>query len=507
MAECSNGNLERDIVKCGICLSAFTKPVLLSCFHIFCTPCVTKLTEGKDTLICPLCRAVQVLPNNGVDGLTLYPFTQDAGPPDTNVMVLCQMCDNDIIAVSNCIDCNSKMCLQCSAYHLKHKIFKTHKTEKIEIECTEIEATETKMSEDDTCKSHKEELTLLCESCNRAICNECIKQNHRYHKLEPITFPAKKRRDFLQSAISALKSKITAINQKKEISKFEENIYYKLCRQGKEEIRTHSKRSKDTVCQIIDILTDINLQEIDKMQKQDIKSINNHQDELETITLSLQCLLRSSEDIVNLSRDGKLFNDYAFLYQTLLSAVTQDNEFVLFAPQFCSGHPIEHKYVEKCFGIVSRGKRPSIASESKTHIHSLPFICKVTKFTKVTSLNTPGTKRLFGICENKALIHVAQRKKTHVNLYSAKDSDPILGYNVEMKDGQHILRATQTELWVKLGPLISVMKITEGTCTRTEEIVQMHEFVNVACSVLDDNRIIAYSVNNKCFYEVKTDGV
>lgn len=510
MAECSNISRERDIVKCGICLSTFTKPILLDCFHIFCTPCVTKLAEGKETLICPLCRAVHVLPDKGVDGLTLYPFTQDAILPDTNVMVLCQMCDNDKAAVSNCIDCNSKMCFECSAYHLKHKIFKTHKTEKIEIECTEIESTETKMPEDDTCKLHKEELTLFCESCNRAICNSCMKQNHRFHKLEPITFPAKKRRDFLQSAISALKSKITAINQKKEITKLEENIYYKLCRQGKEEIRKHSEKSKDTVCQIIDILTDLNVQKIDKMQKQDIKSITNYQDELETMTLSLQCLLRSSEDICNLSCDGKMFNDYAFLYQTLLSSIRQDNEFVLFAPQFWSGHPIEHKYIEKCFGMVDRGKRPSIASESKTHIYTLPFICEVTNFTRENSFSITGTfacTGLFGICENKALflIHVAQREKIDVCLYS-KDSGLISGYHVEMTDSQDILGATQKELWVKFGPLISVKKIDEGTCTRTEEIVRLPELEGVKCSLLNENRIVAYSVTNKCFYEVKTDG-
>ncbi|CAC5380414.1 TRIM2_3 [Mytilus coruscus] len=181
MAECPTSNKESFIVKCGICLSAFTKPVLLNCFHIFCTPCITKLAEGKETLICPLCRAVQVLPKHGVEGLILYPYVEEGTLPDTNVMIICQMCDNDKVAVSNCIDCNSKMCLECSAYHLKHKLFKTHKTEKIEFECTEIKSQAAKQMENDACETHNEELSLYCEPCNRAICKECVTQSHKFH--------------------------------------------------------------------------------------------------------------------------------------------------------------------------------------------------------------------------------------------------------------------------------------------------------------------------------------
>lgn len=83
---------------------------------------------------------------------------------------------------------------------------------------------------------HKEELSHLGESCDRAICDECISQNHRLNKIKSITFSAQNRRDFLQSAISAMKSKIIATNQEKEISKYAENNYYKLYKQGKENI-------------------------------------------------------------------------------------------------------------------------------------------------------------------------------------------------------------------------------------------------------------------------------
>ncbi|CAC5380412.1 unnamed protein product [Mytilus coruscus] len=198
------------------------------------------------------------------------------------------------------------MCVECSSYHLKHNIFKTHKTEKIEIECTDIIPSETKMLKPDTCEIHNIEFSLFCESCNRAICKECITQNHKFYKCEPMTFQTQRRRDLLRSAISAFKSKIVGIDQEREILKFTENNHYKLCRQWKEEIRTHTKRSKETVCKIMDLLADVNLTKIDEMQKQDIKSFNNFQDELETRKLSLQCLLRTTEDIVKRSCGGEL---------------------------------------------------------------------------------------------------------------------------------------------------------------------------------------------------------
>ncbi|CAG2184864.1 unnamed protein product [Mytilus edulis] len=317
MAECPAGNKDSDIVKCGICLSAFTKPVLLNCFHIFCTPCVTKLVDGKGYFgLSVMWGSVQVLPEKGVDGLTLYPYVEEETRPDTNVIVLCQMCDNDKAAVSNCIDCNSKMCVECSAYHLKHKLFKTHKTENIEIECTKMQSPAAKNIENFTCETHRQELSLYCEPCNRAICKKCINQSHKLHRSEPIIFQAQRRRDLFAIGYWCNKIKDNWNRpREREMSNIAENNHYKLCRQWKEEVRTQAIRSKETVCKIIDVLADENLQKLEEMQKQDIKSINNFQDELETKKLSLHCLLRSTADIVNRSCDGKLLNDYTFLYQ------------------------------------------------------------------------------------------------------------------------------------------------------------------------------------------------
>ncbi|CAG2246097.1 unnamed protein product [Mytilus edulis] len=287
-------------------------------------------------------------------------------------------------------------------------------------------------------------------------------------------FQIHRRRDHLRSAISALKSKIVGIEQEREMSKFTENNHYKMCRQWKEEIKTHTKRSKETVCKIIDLLADENLAKIDEMQKHDIKSFNNFQDELQTKKLSLQCLLRSTDDIVNRSCGGELLNDYAFLYQTLSNAVKEDNQIKVFAPQFCFGNQLDHKYIENCFGFVKRGEHPNVIGAAESHIYSLPIIYDVTELKKIHSYNITNMLGLFGVCEDTAWItheiHACLRVR-YIQLRSANGSS--LGCQIPSDDDAQIVQATQNEILVKSGDHIK--KITVGTTTRTVEIVGMSE--------------------------------
>ncbi|VDI60493.1 Hypothetical predicted protein [Mytilus galloprovincialis] len=377
------------------------------------------------------------------------------------------------------------------------KKFKTHVTEKIE--STTTETSEKSILGEDVCDLHNREITLFCESCNRAICDECETQNHKSHKYCRITFQAQKRRDFLRLGIGALKSRITEIDGTIEMSKYEENSYYKYCRQGKEEIKAHAKRSKEIVCNIIDVLASLNLQKIDEIQKKDIKSITNFQDELETKKLSLQCILRSTDDVVNLSRDGMLFNKYTFLYQTLRNEVLHSCKSPeVFAPQFCSGNPIEHTYVEKCFGMVQRRTSPSKSSTSEFHIYSLPLIIDAPEMRKINSFTVTTPRSLIGFYDNQTWIQLPNT----INLYSSDGK--VIQNQGTISDDQQILLATVNELWVKSKELIKKIKI--GTSEEAEEIMRFPEFESSTCCILKNKCVIAYSVKNKCFYEVQLDG-
>ncbi|VDI60491.1 tripartite motif-containing protein 37 [Mytilus galloprovincialis] len=409
----------------------------------------------------------------------------------------CQMCDDGKDIVSKCVDCDSTMCFECSTYHSKHKIFKTHVTEKIE--STTTETSEKSILDEEVCDLHKREITLFCESCNGAICDECATQNHKSHKFCRITFQAQKRRDFLRLGIGALKSKITEIDGTIEMSKDDENSYNKFCTEGKEEIQVHAKRSKEIVCDIIDVLAKLNIQRIDEIQKKDIKSITNFQDELVTKKLSLQYILKSTEDAVNLSRDGKLFNKYTFLYQTLRNNVLHSCDSPeVFAPQFCSGNPIEHTYVAKCFGLVQKRNTPIKSRTSEFHIYSLPLICEAKEMTKIYSFTLNNPRSLIGFYDNQTWIQLPNT----IHLYSSNGS--VIKKQNAITEDEQVLLATKDEFWIKAKELIKKIKI--GNRNEAEDIMRFPAFESCTCNILKNNCVVAYSFRNKCFYEIKLDG-
>ena len=56
-------------VKCPMCLGYFNNPVILNCFHTFCSSCLDDLVSNDNKLSCPLCRTTIELDDRGVRGL------------------------------------------------------------------------------------------------------------------------------------------------------------------------------------------------------------------------------------------------------------------------------------------------------------------------------------------------------------------------------------------------------------------------------------------------------
>lgn len=78
--------------KCGICLSYYTEPRLLDCFHKLCTPCLNNLADGNVTFSCPLCRSKIIVPEVGVTGFKSYPINQKEQYPNKtqgDVRIIC----------------------------------------------------------------------------------------------------------------------------------------------------------------------------------------------------------------------------------------------------------------------------------------------------------------------------------------------------------------------------------------------------------------------------------
>ena len=120
--------------KCGICLSIYTEPRLLRCYHAFCTPCLEQLHEkGEGKYItCPLCRTEDNLQHGGVQGLRKYPYmvlTQK----ESNGSTLCQLCFVENIAEVRCLDCDNFLCNKCGDYHVQLKTSRNHQIESLKL--------------------------------------------------------------------------------------------------------------------------------------------------------------------------------------------------------------------------------------------------------------------------------------------------------------------------------------------------------------------------------------
>ncbi|CAC5367413.1 unnamed protein product [Mytilus coruscus] len=194
-----------------------------------------------------------------------------------------------------------------------------------------------------------------------------------------------------------------------------------------------------------------------------------------------------------------LFNKYTFLYQTLRNEVLHSCKSPeVFAPQFCSGNPIEHKYVEKCFGMVQRRKTSSNSSTSEFHIYSLPLICDAPEMTKIYSSTLNNPRSLIGFYDNQTWIQLPNT----INLYSSNGS--VIKKQKAIFEDEQVLLATKDEFWIKSKE--SIKKIKIGKRNETEDIMRFPAFESCTCNILKNNCVIAYSFKNKCFYEIKLDG-
>ncbi|CAG2209537.1 unnamed protein product [Mytilus edulis] len=76
-----------------------------------------------------------------------------------------------------CIDCEEYYCENCKFVHNRQKLSRNHQFQKASDLIPEGKS---------RCSEHKEELTLLCNTCNVPVCTSCVAGKHNKHDFSKI---------------------------------------------------------------------------------------------------------------------------------------------------------------------------------------------------------------------------------------------------------------------------------------------------------------------------------
>ena len=205
-------------VSCSVCMSTFTDPKILPCFHTFCLHCLNELqrTSGKHgEITCPECRRKFQVPGSGYPKDLPANFRMNSlldvmAIQKCNVSgVKCGNCEKRSAESFYCFQCCAFWCEDCSAAHNLIKANKTHRV--LAIRDFQDKDIENVLKRAVYCqKKHheKEELKFFCKQCEVSICNTCVVTFHEGHDKVLLQDAANEKKLSLESAIESQKEKV-----------------------------------------------------------------------------------------------------------------------------------------------------------------------------------------------------------------------------------------------------------------------------------------------------------
>ena len=210
-------NLNEEL-SCSVCMSTFTDPKILPCFHTFCLHCLNELqrTSGKHgEITCPECRRKFQVPGSGYPKDLPANFRMNSlldvmAIQKCNVSgVKCGNCEKTSAESFYCFQCCAFWCEDCSAAHNLIKANKTHRV--LAIRDFQDKDIENVLKRAVYCQKkyhEKEELKFFCKQCEVSICNTCVVTFHEGHDKVLLQDAANERKLSLESAIESQKEKV-----------------------------------------------------------------------------------------------------------------------------------------------------------------------------------------------------------------------------------------------------------------------------------------------------------
>ena len=284
-------------LECTICLTDYTDPKLLPCFHIFCKKCLEPLViQDHDglSLQCPICRHSTKLPPKGVAGLQsdfhvehLFEIRDAFEKAKQPQKTKCEKCEDDN-ATGFCRDCGEFICDACTTVHRKWKQFKSHEIislEEVQTEATNLVRPKKQVS---YCPRHPESiLKIFCETCSELICIDCTIKLHQGHNYDLVADTFSKHKNEIVARLQPVKQQFSTVT--KALHTFEERV---------REIEEQKMTTEAAVHKEINLLQQLLEQrrtelisKLDHLTQLKLKTLATQRDQVELVQVKLSSCL------------------------------------------------------------------------------------------------------------------------------------------------------------------------------------------------------------------------
>ena len=244
-------------VSCSVCMSSFTDPKILPCFHTFCLHCLNELqrTSGKHgDITCPECLRKFQVPGSG------YPKELPANFRMKTLLdvmtiqkcsvagVKCGNCEKTSAQSFYCFKCCAFWCDDCIAAHNIIRANKDHKV--LAIKDFQDQDIENVLRRPVFCqKEHHEnkKLKFFCKDCEVAICNTCVVTLHEGHVKVPLQDAANERKLRLESLLES--QKVKALQKRSMITRLQSE-----CNEIQEQVACVKKSAQNLVDNLMRVI-------------------------------------------------------------------------------------------------------------------------------------------------------------------------------------------------------------------------------------------------------------
>ena len=299
-------------VSCSVCMSTFTNPKILPCFHTFCLHCLNELqrTSGKHgEITCPECRRKFQVPGSG------YPKDLPANFRMNSLLdvMAIQKCNVSGVKCGNCekTSAQSFYCFKCCAFWCDdciaaHNIIRANKDHRVlAIKDFKDQDIEDVLKRPVYCqkKHHEnEELKFFCKDCEVAICHTCVVTLHEGHVKVPLQDAANERKVRLESVLESQKDK--ALKKRKMITKLQSE-----CSEVQEQVSCVKKSAQnfvDNVMRIIEAKKQDIFKEVEDKAQELIEHLAVQKSEVENELQLIETSIEKTETFLKRSSNAQI---------------------------------------------------------------------------------------------------------------------------------------------------------------------------------------------------------